>query len=142
WFYGWGLAEPYRISYEDAVFRPLLAVFERVSGFGFWAFQRPNLNANIVWYDEKSNAFQFGPTYLGLRDGFRDACLVFWASNILKIVPLVDILSERTDALFRIGWVTRNHYRYRTIVNLKSPLLLNELRRRLLRTVAQRAPNG
>ena len=135
WFYG-GSSHPYRVPYEVAAVYPLLAAIEGVQGYGWWAFQWWQQSEKIVWFD--GNEFRFGPTFLGLRDGFLDARLLHWAIKGLKAVKMESISSEKPDALLRIGEVSSEVYRWKTIVNLNSPIVMNRVRRMLLEAVTKR----
>lgn len=131
WFYG-GSSHPYRMAYEATATYPLLAAIEGVDGFGFWAFQWWQASEKIVWYNERSGMIKFGPTFLGLRDGYHDDRLLVWVTKHLKVVKMEQVASSLPNALLRIGETTSEIYRLCTIVNLNSPLTMNHLRRLLL----------
>lgn len=143
WFYGGGaVRQPYLLPYEGAIVLPLLAVLERVDGYAFWGFQVARQDACILWYDTPSGSLQFGPTYLGLRDGYHDARLLHWVLRNLKLIPQEAVASDRKDALLRIGWATDWHPRHRTLVNVRSPVEINRLRKELLSAIRTSLSKG
>ncbi|MCS6860003.1 MAG: hypothetical protein NZT92_06765 [Abditibacteriales bacterium] len=95
----------------------------------------------IMWYE--GGDFRFGPTFWGLRDGYREACLLHWAIRQLKAVKMQAIVYEKADALLHLGEVSSEIDRWRSIVNLHSPLTTNQLRRELLKAVSmiQKGPS-
>lgn len=142
WFYG-GRSKPFRTPYEEAAVYPLLAAALEVDGYGWWAFQSWQPTEKVVWYEREANQVRFGPTFLGLRDGYRDACLLWEAKRLLKEKPspggekaLRQAVSEGPEAALRLGERRREVYCYRTIVTANSPLAFNRARRALLRWLA------
>ena len=136
WFYG-GSSRPYRTPYERAMWYPMLAAAEGADGYGWWAFQWWQDSEKIVWYEPGADQVRFGPTFLGLRDGWEDARLFHWAVRELAAFPMEAAVSANAGALIQLREETREVYRWTTIANLGSPLALNELRRRLLRAAAE-----
>ena len=95
-----------------------------------------------MWYDAAIGPLRIGPTFLGLRDGWRDACLLDWVVRQSKAIPLDRIASEKPDALLQLGEMSSEVYKWRTIVNLDSPTTANRLRRTLLEAAATKRKGG
>jgi len=136
WFYG-GSSHPYRAPYEEAAIYPLLAAIEGVQGYGWWAFQWWQPSEKIVWYEDGD--FRFGPTFLGLRDGFLDARLLHWATKELMALKMENIASDKPNATLKLGEASREVYRWKTIVNLNSPIVMNQVRQKVMEAVAIRS---
>jgi len=125
WFYG-GAS-----SYEGAATYPLKAVGGNYSGIGWYDFYRWN-NDKIIWYDSATGEVTTGPVYLGLRDGWNDACLMAWLAKNKK-VPVSTFISEKSDAPLRVGEVEAEVYRWKNIVNITDPFVLNAAREKILK---------
>jgi len=136
WFYGGG-SRPFRIPYEVALVYPLLTAVEGYRGYGWWAFQWWQASEKIVWYDAATGSLQIGPTFLGLRDGWRDACLLDWVVRKLKAMPLDRAVSDKPEAVLQLGSTSREVYTWQTILNMDSPITANLLRRTLLEAAAR-----
>ncbi len=131
WFYG-GSSHPYRTAYEDALVYPMLAAVEGVEGYGWWAFHWYQASEKIVWYDSETGAVRWGPAFLGLRDGWRDACLFYWVVRQLKACEEGALVSDQPGALLRLDERVSEVYRFNTLVNVDSPAAINKVRRALL----------
>ncbi len=135
WFYGGG-TRPYTTPYEDAFVYPLLAAAERAQGYGWWAFHWWQATEKIVWYDADSGTVRRGPAYLGLRDGWEDARLFAWVVDDLGAVSPAAAVGG-PGALLELGTDAYEVYRWTTIVNLSSPVAINNVRRALLEAAAR-----
>lgn len=124
WFYG-GAA-----SYESAAAYPLKAVSENYSGIGWYDFYRWN-DDKTGWYDSVAGDVTTGPVYIGLHDGWNDACLLTWLVKDKKI-PVSQFISEKPDAPLRIGEQEQEVYRWKNIVNMSDPFVLNDAREKML----------
>ncbi len=129
WFYG-GRGQSYRHLYEEAATYPLKALQGKYDGFAYYAFYRWDVD-RVLWYDEASEKVSVGPAFLGLRDGWNDACLLAWLEQNKK-VPVSRFMSEEPDAPLRIGEVQQEIYRWKDVVNLTDPFQLNDARRAML----------
>jgi hypothetical protein len=129
WFYG-GLSNSYRATYESSARYPLKALEGGYDGYGWYDFHRWNAD-KVVWYNKETDTFDFGPAYLGLRDGWNDACLMAWLAQTKKI-PVSRFLSENAAAPLRMGEEAAEVYRWKNVVNLTDPFVLNDARRKVL----------
>ncbi len=129
WFYG-GRSQSYRHLYEEAAIYPLKALEGKYNGYAYYAFYRWDED-RVLWYDAASEKVSVGPAYLGLRDGWNDACLLAWLEKSKK-APISRFLSEKPDAPLRVGEAQLEVYRWKDIVNLTDPFLLNDARRMML----------
>jgi hypothetical protein len=129
WFYG-GLSHSYRHTYEDSVTYPLKALEGQYDGYAYYAFYRWDVD-KVLWYDAATGQVSVGPAYLGLKDGWDDACLLSWLDKSKK-APLSRFISEKPDAPLRMGEVSLEVYRWKSIVNLTDPFKLNDARRQML----------
>jgi hypothetical protein len=129
WFYG-GASNSYRTSYEDAAGYPLKALAGGYKGYSWYAFYRWDKD-KVLWYDDKTGQVSVSPTYLGLKDGWKDACLLAWLVQEKK-TPLSQFISDKADAPLRMGQVGREVYQWQGIVNLGDPFILNDARRGML----------
>lgn len=134
WYYG-GPSYSYRATYETAARYPLKALEGGYSGFGWYDFYRWNVD-KIVWYDAANNVVSVGPAYLGLADGWNDACLMAWLSKTKK-VPVSRFISEKPDAPLRIGDEAQEVYRWKNVVNLTDPFVLNDARHKMLEVASK-----
>jgi len=137
WFYGGG-SRPFRTPYERALRYPMLAAAEGAAGYGWWAFQWWQASEKIVWYEPAADGVRYGPTFVGLRDGWEDARLLHWVVRELGAIPMEGAVSADAGALIQLREETREVYRWTTIANLLSPMALNQMRRRLLVAAAER----
>ena len=136
WFYGGG-SRPYNNTYGYAASYPLKALHERYDGFGWYAFHSPG-GSKVVWQDGGSGQVRISPPYIGLRDGWNDACLLAWLNATKKIAP-GRFISEEPDAPLRVGTVEEGVYRWKQIVNITDPFILNDARREMLAAATQPA---
>jgi hypothetical protein len=134
WFYG-GAAHCYVVPYEGAATYPLKALNGGYFGYAWYAFYRYN-DDKVLWYDSKAQTLDIGPAYLGLKDGWDDACLMFWL-NKEKKAPVAQFMSDNPGAPLRVGTVEREAYHWKGVVNLTDPFVLNDARRKMLEVAAQ-----
>lgn len=135
WFYGGG-HHSYRASYEYGAKYPLKALQGDYAGYGLYDFYRWNVD-KVVWYDKDSGAISVGPTYLGYRDGWNDASLMAWLAKTNK-APVSRFISEQSDAPLHIGEETQEVYRWKNIVNLTDPFVLNDARQKMLEAAVEK----
>ncbi len=124
WFYGGG-SRTYNNSYGAAATYPLKALQGNYGGYGLYAFYR--------WNVDKI----FSPAYLGYKDGSDDACLMAWLRDSKKI-PHSQFMSESPDTPLRIGDVQSEVYRWKSIVNITDPFVLNEARIKMLQAAVKK----
>jgi len=129
WFYGGG-TKNYAKPYGYAASYPLKALYGNYGGYGWYAYYRWNAD-KVLWYDGETGEVSVSPAYLGLRDGWNDACLMAWLAKD-KHVPVSTFISEKPDAPLRIGDVQQEVYRWKNIVNITDPFALNAAREKML----------
>ncbi len=134
WFYS-GRAHCFLAPYEDTATQPLKALNGGYVGYAWYAFYRYN-DDKVLWYDPKTESLGISPAYLGLKDGWDDACLMYWL-NESKKAPLIQFMSSAPDAPLRIGTVEREAYHWKGVVNLTDPFVLNDARRKMLEEAAR-----
>jgi hypothetical protein len=130
WFYGGG-SRTYKNTYGQAATYPLKALYGNYGGYGLYDFYRWNVD-KVLWYDKATDSVTISPAYIGYRDGWNDACLLAWLAEDKKI-PVSTFISEKTDAPLRIGEVQQEVYRWKNIVNITDPFVLNEAREKMLK---------
>jgi hypothetical protein len=129
WFYG-GMSQSYRDLYENAATYPLKTLQGKYNGYAYYAFYRPDVD-KILWCDAPSGQVSISPAYLGLKDGWDDACLLSWLDTSKK-APVSRFISEQADAPLHVGEVALETYRWKNITNLTDPFKLNDVRRQML----------
>jgi hypothetical protein len=135
WFYGGG-SRTYKNSYGAAAAYPLKALQGNYGGYGLYAFYRWNVD-KILFYDKDTEQVSFSPAYLGYKDGWDDACLMAWLRDSKKI-PLSQFFAESPNAPLRIGDVQSEVYRWKSIVNLTDPFILNDARIKMLEAATKK----
>lgn len=129
WFYGGG-SRTYRNSYGSAASYPLKAISGGYGGYGLYDFYRWNVD-KVLWYDKDTGQVTISPAYIGYRDGWDDACLLAWLDKNKK-VPVSLFISENANSPLRLGEQESEVYRWKNIVNLTDPFVLNDARRQML----------
>ena len=135
WFYGGG-SRTYKNTYGGAATYPLKALYGNYGGYGLYDFYRWNVD-KILWYDKETGQVTISPAYIGYRDGWNDACLMAWLAKDRK-VPVSQFISEKADAPLRVGEVEAEVYRWKNIVNLSDPFVLNDARQKMLAAASQK----
>lgn len=135
WYYG-GPANAYRALYETSSTYALKALEGQYVGFGWYDFHRWDAD-KIVWYDEKNDHVNVGPAYIGLKDGWDDAGIIAWVTKTKKL-PVSRFISEKADAPFRMGEESQEVYRWKDVVNVTDPFIMNDARRQVLAVAVQK----